>query len=519
MSGPGRIVVAAAGNEGDAAQHAELRLGGGETARVPFSFPEHERVVDRPALLTLEGWFPAGNRYRFSLVNPGGQVMTRMVLGDFRHRVANARGEIRGWYAEDLGMTTLFLQIADTDHSPGASGVWSIDVEALEVGADTEIDFWIPTVQGFTGGSPRFTDHVDPEETVVAPASARRVIAVGAVATRSCWVDTRGRERCYTPPPEPGSVAPYSAIGPTADGRTKPEVLAPGLGVISARSATISEGVLTAEELAILSVPGQRYWVSHGTSMAAPQVTGTAALLLSRHPFLTPEQLVERLAARSDGVVDPRTRRTEVLLRSWDAVQPAVSLVLAQGVALPEGHRLEWLPGKEREPVRYLVHRAFDPLGPYHQITPAPLAGEARSFLDAAPEPGRVHYYRITAVDPRGLADDLDTLAVTESGMARTALLAPEPNPASGSATLRLLVAPGEGVGEVQVEVLDVAGRFLRTVARLDVDGEGGLVETTWDLRDEQGRRVAAGVYFVRLALRRTGGEGAVAVRRLVVLP
>jgi hypothetical protein len=140
-------------------------------------------------------------------------------------------------------------------------------------------------------------------------------------------------------------------------------------------------------------------------------------------------------------------------------------------------------------------------------------------MLDAAPEPGRTHYYRIVSLDPAGLADDLDTVSVAASGAPRVSLLPPEPNPASRAAVVRFLAPPGTGAGEARLHVLDAAGRLVALAARVPVEAPGGLVEATWDLRDARGARVGAGVYFLRFTLHRASGGVESAVRRLVVLP
>jgi hypothetical protein len=52
--------------------------------------------------------------------------------------------------------------------------------------------------------------------------------------------------------------------------------------------------------------------------------------------------------------------------------------------------------------------------------------------------------------------------------------------------------------GMAQLAVFDLAGRRVRSLLSADRHAAGRF-ETSWNLRDEEGRRVAPGVYFVRL--------------------
>jgi len=98
--------------------------------------------------------------------------------------------------------------------------------------------------------------------TVGAPASARKVITIGAST-------------------DSDSVASFSSRGPTKDGRNKPDVLFPGVNIVAARSAGTSMGTPL----------GGHYTRASGTSMATPHAAGVSALLLEARPDLTPADL------------------------------------------------------------------------------------------------------------------------------------------------------------------------------------------------------------------------------------
>ncbi len=99
-------------------------------------------------------------------------------------------------------------------------------------------------------------------KTILSPGNSSNVITVGAVDDKR------------TSDPSDDTIANFSSRGPTKEGLRKPDVVAPGVSIMSLSNKS-SDGYVT----------------SSGTSMATPLVSGSAALLLGRHKNLTPSQV------------------------------------------------------------------------------------------------------------------------------------------------------------------------------------------------------------------------------------
>jgi serine protease AprX len=122
---------------------------------------------------------------------------------------------------------------------------------------------------------------------VYPPANDPFVITVGAV-------DDRGTSSISD-----DVVASFSAYG-VPDGHAKPELVAPGTDIVSLLSSD-DNNLGSSHPANIVNGPdGSRYFRMSGTSMAAPIVSGAAALLLQDEPTLTPDQVKYRLMATAN---------------------------------------------------------------------------------------------------------------------------------------------------------------------------------------------------------------------------
>lgn len=111
-------------------------------------------------------------------------------------------------------------------------------------------------------------------------------------------------------------AAVFSSRGPTIDGLIKPDVLAPGVNIISLRSPGS-----TLDKANKKSRIGNWYIPLSGTSMATPLCAGVAAQMLQRDGSLTPDQVKKKLMENANtlGSLDPNIQGAGVI----DAVKAA----------------------------------------------------------------------------------------------------------------------------------------------------------------------------------------------------
>lgn len=124
--------------------------------------------------------------------------------------------------------------------------------------------------------------------------TGKRIISVGAFTSKTAYQNLVGQKRTISYSSLVGQIAPFSSKGPTVDGRFKPDVVAPGNGVVS--SLNSFDSFFNAETASVLkekrdSDASYFFGLLQGTSMSAPIVTGVVALLLQQNPLLTPEEV------------------------------------------------------------------------------------------------------------------------------------------------------------------------------------------------------------------------------------
>jgi subtilisin family serine protease len=255
---PGRFIVQSTGNYFDKGCHTSGRLSSGETHTL--------RLVTSEADVTpneLELWYPGEDEFVISLESPAGSRHPALELGEQADVLEGGRVVGRLYHRErDPNNLDNHVELFLYPWAP--AGAWDVTIEALRA-SNGRFHAWLERDEACSDCQARFAaPNADSQTTTGTIANGHATLVVGAYDASS-----RSRE-----------LAPFSSSGPTRDGRRKPDLVAPGVQVLAARSAPRddrrSEGLLARKS---------------GTSFAAPHVTGAVALLLEGAPRLTSAQI------------------------------------------------------------------------------------------------------------------------------------------------------------------------------------------------------------------------------------
>ncbi|MEV0218429.1 S8 family peptidase [Streptomyces sp. NPDC050704] len=193
---------------------------------------------------------PAGTKY--AGVAPGARLLVGKVLDD--EGSGEDSGVIAGMqWAVAQGAEVVNMSLGGED----GPGLDPVEQAVNDLSATSDALFVIAAGNEGPG-----------EGTIGTPGSAAAALTVGAVDRRD-------------------AVAEFSSRGPTADGFLKPDVTAPGVGIVAAKAAEGDMGDPAADGYVSMS----------GTSMATPHVAGAAAILAQKYPGWTGRQIKAALTA------------------------------------------------------------------------------------------------------------------------------------------------------------------------------------------------------------------------------
>lgn len=232
-------VVVGVGDDADPSSHVDF------TGRL---------LLRTPAPANQHGTHTSGSVGGGGIINPMYQGMaphSTLINQYFSDILANAPV-----YVSEYDM--LLTNNSYTDYNNGC--LYEGEYDALAYATDAQLDTYTSLMHVFASGNDgNLTCSPYPRMYATVKSgfqSAKNVISVGNIDnTNAGGTNTYGIEG-------------YSSAGPTSDGRIKPELVAGGTNVIS-------------------TGPYNTYFSDIGTSMAAPDVTGTLALLAQRYRQIT----------------------------------------------------------------------------------------------------------------------------------------------------------------------------------------------------------------------------------------
>lgn len=307
LTGPGRIIVASAGNEGmktaylrkpAATDTAETGVTGQPGART-MSF-----TTRSTADFVLRVIFGGDTIRDYSLHDivaaPDSLLTDSLNVGDRGYTiVAAAYPDCYGG-----GRTAADWVISATD------AIYPDTFKVQVIGYDADVELYagsasFSNLDGNDDKSPSFSAIVaDNSHSVLSPGSAPAVICVGMSGYRTSFRNYLGNTMNFGGSRD-GAINPNSSIGPTRDGRTKPDVVAPGQHIVSSYSSYYLANNPDAgdinSDVRHFQYDGRTYaWNSNlGTSMSAPVVAGVIALWLEADPTLTPADCMDIIAKTS----------------------------------------------------------------------------------------------------------------------------------------------------------------------------------------------------------------------------
>jgi subtilisin family serine protease len=276
--GPGRAICVAAGNEGSDSIHAQTTVPANGSIQLHFNATKNPNFIDLYS--TPRGTSTSG-RYSVTLTEPDGKTLGPInfdVNGFAQQNGQASDASVQLWDAlDDKGDSDPSNDQADVFmlFQDGAkTGTWTITLTNGAGEPASTFDAWSD------GDTVSFSDFVDNNSHLVgSPGTSHGAITVGAYVTRS------GSQTI-------GDFAFFTSPGPTADGRQKPEISAPGYILYSSKSSDIdpTNGITFTNVTSpsnFANVDTTHYGGLAGTSMSTPVVTGSVALMLQANRNLT----------------------------------------------------------------------------------------------------------------------------------------------------------------------------------------------------------------------------------------
>lgn len=313
-------IVVSAGNSRDLDLHVNGKLPEGQSVTVSWANAPSRRKN------YIDLWYSTSDSLGISVKTPSGEV----VLGPTpKEGITTKDANVIIEQDEFTHGKEWWIEITSPE-SKLQSTPWSFTLGGVKV-TNGKWDAW--TEPGYFEKGDHYA--IDPQDTIDSPGTAEGVITVGSYLNRLYWRSgcseciesslALGKFGVWTKSwsaPGTGALVDSSGMGPTRDGRTKPELTAPGAGIVTARASTRNSK---------LSDPDDFHQEWDGTSFAAAHVVGVIALMLQMNRYLSPSGIKSILtqSARQDGFTGKIDAHSGSPLWGWGKVNALISTLEA----------------------------------------------------------------------------------------------------------------------------------------------------------------------------------------------
>jgi minor extracellular serine protease Vpr len=305
MTGPGKILVMSAGNDGEAKIHLNKTFTPSDTVIntfLTFSSNVYKRTwVD---VWGEQGKTFCGKVTLYSRNNPGTTTEFQCIDNGVKDRILISAN----------GKDTCFVQFISSNAEYNGKPRMTIDIynrakDSVGVSissASGNIHLWNEYYYyGYTYGyqcefsnlNKTWAVAGNTATTVSDMGAADSVLLIGAYASKVAYKDLNGNSWSYGAYVAAGRLAPFSSRGPMTDGRIKPDITAPGITIATAVSsfdtAYTPTGSSKKQVVFVYNDPrtGKKFYFSEftGTSAAGPAASGIVALMMQARPTLGPK--------------------------------------------------------------------------------------------------------------------------------------------------------------------------------------------------------------------------------------
>lgn len=301
LTGPGRLFVNSAGNNGGDQLHLYKSFSPGDT--LIHSFHDFGISIDDTKRTWIDLWGEANREFCVQVALYRGSDSSNHTDW-FCLDQANQQ-----LYLVDRQGDTCFLNIAASRSDFNGKAHMLIDVYnntsdifSLKVASQSgEVHVWSYLVHEYVGYAGRFKKFPrwgnmegDDKYVLGAMACANEAITVAAYSSKPNFSNYRSLTYSLESVGVEGDITSFSSKGPTTNHRLKPNIAAPGMVLASGINKHDDNYAPLGSRDQFLAKKvefnGEDYWYAYsmGTSMSSPMVAGVVALMLEANPKLTP---------------------------------------------------------------------------------------------------------------------------------------------------------------------------------------------------------------------------------------